>query len=77
LDNPNACEDDWEADCEPDMEPENGFEDLEGPEQRDVSAAPNVPGLIRPTRKSKAMGEKGLVIPNPIETRRNWGNNTK
>jgi len=53
LDNPNDSEDDWEADDESDMELHNGIEDSETLEQRDVSATPNVPGLIRPIRRSK------------------------
>jgi hypothetical protein len=48
LDNPNVSEDDWEADNDSDMELDNGSEDSEIPEVRDVSAAPNFPGLIRP-----------------------------
>ena len=48
LENPNDSEDDWEADNELDMELDNGSEDSETPEWRNVSAAPNVPGLIQP-----------------------------
>jgi len=48
LDNPNDSEDDWEPDDESDMELHNDIEDSETTEQRNVSAAPNVPGLIRP-----------------------------
>jgi hypothetical protein len=53
LDNPNDSEDDCAADVESDMDQDNGIEDPESPEQQDVSAMPNVPGLIRPIRKSK------------------------
>jgi len=49
------------------------MEDLECPEQRDGSAAPNVPGLIRPTRKSKRHAEMVFVTINAIETRRKKG----
>jgi len=49
LDNPNDSEDDWEADTESDMQLDNCSEESETPELRTVSAAPNVPGLIRPT----------------------------
>jgi len=38
-----------------------------------VSAAPNVPGLIRPTQKSQRQGEKVLMTVNAIETKRNKG----
>ena len=73
LDNPNHTKDGWAADIDSDIEQGNGIEDLECPEQRDVSATPNVPGLIRPTQKSKRQAEKVLVTVNAIETRRNTG----
>jgi hypothetical protein len=73
LDNPNDSEDNCAADVESDMEQDNTIEDPESPEQRDVSAAPNVPGLIRPTRKSKRHAETVLVTVNTIEIRRNKG----
>jgi len=53
LDNPNDSEDDCAADDKSDIEQNNGIKDSERPEQQDVSAAPNVPGLVRPIRKSK------------------------
>jgi len=53
LDNPNDSEDNCVVDVESDLEQDNSIEDLESPEQRDVSTTPNVPGLIWPTRKSK------------------------
>jgi len=55
------------------MEQDNGFEDQECPEQWDVSAAPNVPGLIRPIWKAKRLPQKVLLMVNAIETRRNKG----
>jgi len=73
LDNPNASEYDCTADAESDIEQDNGFDDAECPEQRDVSAAWNVPRLIRPTQKSKRQAEKVLVMVNAIKTRRNKG----
>ena len=73
LDNPNDTEDDCTADVESGIEQANAIEDSECPEQRDVSDAPNVPGLIRPTRKSKRQAEKVFVRVNEIETRRNKG----
>jgi hypothetical protein len=71
LDNHNDSEDDCAADNESDIGPNNGIEDLECPEQQDVSAAPNVPGLVRPTRKSMRQAETALVTVNAVETCRN------
>jgi len=51
LDSPNDSEDDWEADFESEIELENPVEETETPEQRNVSFAPNVPGLIWLTRR--------------------------
>jgi hypothetical protein len=51
LDNPNDSEDDCAADNKSDIEPNTGIEDPECSEQQDVSTAPNVPRLVRPTRK--------------------------
>jgi len=36
-----------------------------------VSAAPNVPGLVRLTRKSMRQAEKVFVTLNAVETQRN------
>jgi len=77
LDNPNDCEDDSAADDEPDIGPNNGIEDAECPEQQDVSAVPNVPGLVRPSRKSRRQAEKVLVTVNAVETRRYTGGKKK
>jgi len=77
LDNPNDSEDDWEADNESDMELDNGSEVSETLEVQNVSAAPNVPGLIRPIRHSKKKVEMALVTVNILEMRRNKGMNTK
>jgi len=73
LDIPNDSEDDWEADNEPGMELDNGSEVSETLEVRNVGAAPNVPGLIRPIRQSKKKVEKALVTVNIMETRMNKG----
>jgi hypothetical protein len=73
LDNPNESEDDWESDNESDMKLDNGSKDSETPEQQNVSAAPNVPGLIRPTRRIKKKVETPLITVNSVETRRNYG----
>jgi len=53
------------------MELDNGRVDSETPEHRNLSAALNVPGLIRPTRWSKQTVEKVLVTFNFIVMRRN------
>jgi hypothetical protein len=71
LDNPNDSEDDCTADVASDMEQDHTIEDSEAPEQGDVRAASNVPGLIRPTLNSKRHADKVLVTVNAIETRRN------
>jgi hypothetical protein len=71
LDNPNDSEEDCAADNDSDIELNNCSEDPECREQQDVSAAPNVPGLVRPTRKSKRLAETVLMTVNAIETRRN------
>jgi hypothetical protein len=55
------------------MEQDKGIEDPEFPEQRDVNAAPNVPGLILPTRKSNRHAEAVLVMAQAIKTRMNKG----
>jgi len=77
LGNPNDSEEDCAADDESDIEPNTGIEDPECPEQHDVSASPNVPGLVRPTRKSKRQAEKVLVMVNGVEMRRNTGGKKK
>ena len=77
MDNPNDSEDVWEADNESDMERDNGSEDLETLEQRNLSAAPNVPGLIRSIPWSKNNTEKTLMTVNIMETMRNMGSKKK
>jgi len=77
LDNPIDSEEDCAVDDESDIEQNNGIKDPECPEQQDVRAAPNVPGLVRPTRKSKRQAEKLLVTVNAAETRRNKGGKKK
>jgi hypothetical protein len=74
LDNTNVSEDDWEADNESDLEQDNVIEDPETPAQRDVSAVPNVPGLIRPSRRSKKKAEMLIMTVSAMEMRRNKGN---
>jgi hypothetical protein len=50
LHNPNDSEDNCAADVEADIEQQNSIEDPECPDRLDVSAFPNVPILIGPTR---------------------------
>jgi len=73
LDKPNDDEDDCVADVESDLEPDNIIEVPECPEQLDWSVAPNVPRLIRPTRKSKRQAARLLMKVTAIETRSNKG----
>jgi len=61
------------ADFESAIEQENSVEEPECTEQRDVSAAPNVPRLIQPPQKSLRHAEKALMPVNAIEMRRNNG----
>jgi hypothetical protein len=70
---PNNSEDVWEVDNESDMELGNGMKVSETLEMRDVSAAPNIPELIRPIPQSKKKVEKVLLKVNLMETRRNKG----
>jgi len=73
LDNPNDSDDDWDTNNESAMELEKGREDAETPQQRNVNAAPNVPGLIRPKRRSTNKAEKLLMTFNIMERRRSNG----
>jgi len=68
LDNPNDSEDDWEADNESDMEMDNSRENWETPEHLNVTAAPNLPGLIWPTWRLKQKVEKALMTVNIMKT---------
>jgi len=77
FDNPNNSEGDCKADDESDIEPHNGIKDSESPEHWVVSATPNVPGLIRPTWRSKTLAEMGLMTVSAMETRKNKGNKKK
>jgi len=77
LDNPNDSEDDCAVDDESNIEQYNGIEDSECPEQQDVSATPHVPGLVRPTRKSKRQSDKVLLTVSAVETQSNRGGKKK
>jgi len=73
LDNPNASEDDWEADNESKIELFNGVRDSQTPEQLYVISTLNIPKLIRPTRRSKHRVEKVLMTLGTMERRRSKG----
>jgi len=77
LDTANDSKDDWEADAESEIELDSGIDDPETPEQWDVSATLNRPGLSRPTRWSKTKAEKVLMMVNTMATRKNKGNRQK
>ena len=77
MDNPNESEEDCEAANESDVELDNCVEDPECPEQQDMCAAPNMPGLIRPTWRSEEKTEKVSVTVNATEIWRIRGNRTK
>jgi len=77
LDDPIDSEEDCAAGDESNIEQNNRIEDPECPEQQDVSAAPYVPRLVRPTRKSKRQAKDVLVTVNAAETRRNTGGKKK
>jgi hypothetical protein len=53
FDYPNDSQENWAADDESHKEHHNGIKHPECPEQQDVSAVPNVPGLVWPTQRSK------------------------
>jgi len=73
LDNSIDSEGDSTVDAESDIEQDYSIEDPECPEERDVSARPNVPRLIWPTRKSMREAEEVLMTDNAIQMRRNKG----
>jgi len=77
LDDPNDTEDDCAAEDESDIEHNNSIADPACPEQQDVSAAPNVPSLVRKTWKSKTQANQMLVTVNAVETQRNKGGEKK
>jgi len=55
----------------------NAIEAPERPEHQDVSATPNVPGLIQPTLSATKQAEQMSMTLNPMETRRNKELKTK
>jgi hypothetical protein len=77
LDNTNTSEEDCAADDDSDIEHNICIEDPECPQQQDVNIAPNVLGLVRPTRNSKRQAEKVIVTVDAAEMRRNKGGQKK
>jgi len=73
LDNPNDTEDDCATDIESDIVQGICIDDPQFPEQRNVSAVPNVAWLIQTTQKSNVQAEKVFVKVNAIQKRRNTG----
>jgi hypothetical protein len=73
LNNPKDSKDNCVADIESDIQQDNSIEDLQCPEQQNVSTVPNFPRLIRPTGKFKIQTVMVLVTVNAMETRTNKG----
>jgi len=73
VDNSNNSKDNWDADTESEIQQENDFEETETLEKQNVSAAPNVPRLIWPTRRSKKNIHQVLKTVNTIEWRSTEG----
>jgi len=76
-DNPNESEHAWKADDQSDVEIRRGIKASEWLEHRVVSASPNVPALIRPTRRSMKQLKQRLMNVSAMETRSNKGNKEK
>lgn len=75
FDNPFESYVDWEAADESNIQLDNRIDDLEVPEEQDLSAVSNVTGLSWPIQKSSTNAEKGFMMFNAMETRRYKGNN--
>ena len=69
-------EEDREVDDESYEKSPNEIEDPQSPANRDVSAAPNIPGLIWPTQRSMRMADQWLMTVTAMETRTSNGNKT-
>jgi uncharacterized membrane protein YjjP (DUF1212 family) len=65
---------DWKAEDESNIELDNRTEDLNIPQEQDLSSISNVPGLSWPIRKSSTNADKVSMRFNAIETRRYMGN---
>jgi len=72
-----VSEDDQEADEETKGELDNGIPHRESPAYSDVSATPNVSGLIRATQRSIINADRWLVMVTAMETRRSTGSKEK
>jgi len=66
-----------EADIESDIKLDNVIEAPESPEHQDMSAAPNVAGMIRPTQRSKKPVGNVLMTINTMVMRKIKGNKNK
>jgi len=78
LENTDMSEDNWQAGDESDVDLHNSIEVLAGPEQQDVSTAPNVTRLIRPIRMSKKQAEMGFATVTSMDMKRyNWNKHTQ
>jgi hypothetical protein len=64
-------EDDWEVENKSEIVLDTSVRDSEPQGQGDVSAAPDVPGLILPTLRSKKWADMVLIMVGTMETRRN------
>jgi len=61
----------YELDDESDIQVDHGIKVAESLEHRNVSATPNLPGLIQLTWRSMLNGEKWLMLVTVMKTRRN------
>ena len=71
FDDSNQINDNREADNESDIERGNGIDDLESPNQGDVSAVPKVPRFIWPTCRSQKTAQMVLRTVNTMASRKN------
>lgn len=75
MNTPNDSEDNLVEDEEFDIVLGNGIEESESPEQQDVSATLDHPGLTLPTQRSKEQTGKGSKTVNATQMR--WNNGDK
>jgi hypothetical protein len=73
LNNPNDSEDNCTTDNESDIEQNNCIENLNWPEQHDLSGLPHVAGLAQLSRNSNRVAGRLFVTVNAKETRRYKG----
>jgi len=74
FDIPNDSYEDREANIQSNIVHDKGNDDAATREQHDVSAAPNIPGLIQPTWMSLMKAREELMTVNTMDTRRNKSN---